>query len=42
MKNPEFLKQKYDLHNSPEAAAAAKSSEVATGRKIPQNPEARM
>src|SRR3989344_3397632 len=42
MKNPEFLKQKYDLHNSPEAAAAAKSSEVAIGRKVPQNPEARI
>ena len=42
MKNPEFLKQKYDLHNSPEAASAAKSSEVAIGRKVPQNPEARI
>src|SRR3989338_3020097 len=42
MKNPEFLKQKYDLHNSPEVASAARSSEITTGQKVPQNPEARI
>ncbi|MBU2265169.1 hypothetical protein KJ784_03230, partial [Patescibacteria group bacterium] len=42
MENPNFLKQKYDLHNAPEVAAASKRAEIKTGEKVPQNPEARI
>lgn len=41
MENPNFLKQKYDLHKTSEVAAAAERAEKRTGKKIPQNPEAR-
>src|SRR3990167_8696570 len=35
MENPNFLKQKYDLHNAPEVEAAAKRTEKRTGKKLP-------
>lgn len=38
MENPNFLKQKYNLHNTPEVAVAAKRTEKRTGEKIPQDP----
>lgn len=37
-----FLKEKYGLHNAPEVKSAAKRTEVRTGEKVPQNPEARI
>lgn len=37
-----FLKEKYDLHNSPEVAAAAKRTQVRTGESVPNNPAARI
>ncbi|MEK7181390.1 MAG: hypothetical protein AAB738_03625 [Patescibacteria group bacterium] len=42
MENPEFLKQKYDLHNAEEVESAAKRTEKRTGEKIPQDPEERI
>ena len=42
MENPNFLKKKYNLHNAPETATAAKRTEKRTGEKVPQNPEARI
>ena len=42
MENPDFLKQKYGLHNVPEVESAAKRTERRTGEKVPQNPEARI
>lgn len=52
MKNPEFLKKKYDLHNAPEVKKAAKRTEERTllrgasdgqaGEKVSQDPEARI
>jgi hypothetical protein len=39
MENPNFLKQKYNLHNAPEVEAAAKRTEKRTGEKVPQDPE---
>lgn len=36
----DFLKQKYDLHNTPEVASAARRTEIKTGEKVPHNPEA--
>ncbi|TSC73576.1 MAG: hypothetical protein G01um101444_507 [Parcubacteria group bacterium Gr01-1014_44] len=38
MENPKFLKEKYNLHNTPEVDSAAKR----TGEKVPQNPEKRI
>ncbi len=40
--NPEFLKGKYNLHNSPEVAVAARRTEARTGEKVPQNPTDRI
>ena len=42
MKNPDFLKKKYDLHNAPEVEASAKRTQERTGEKVPQDPEARI
>ncbi len=42
MENPNFLKQKYNLHASPEAEQAAKRKEARTGEKVPQKPEVRI
>ena len=39
MENSNFLKQKYNLHNSPEVKSAAKRTEIRTGEKVPQNPD---
>lgn len=38
MENFNFLKQKYNLHNSPEVKSAAKRTEILSGEKVPQNP----
>ena len=38
MENPNFLKQKYNLHNAPEVKKSAERVEAKTGEKIPQNP----
>lgn len=35
--NPEFLKEKYGLHNAPEVEAAAEHTKKITGEKILQN-----
>lgn len=42
MENPNFLKIKYNLHNTPEVESAAKRTEIRTEEKVPQNPEARI
>lgn len=42
MENPNFLKQKYNLHNTPEVESAAKRTEVRSGEKVLQKPEARI
>ena len=42
MKNPNFLKQKYNLHNAPEVKKSAKRTEVRTGEKVPQKPDAQI
>lgn len=39
MENPNFLKQKYNLHNSEEVEVAALRTEQITGEKIQQNPD---
>ncbi|KKQ35769.1 MAG: hypothetical protein US50_C0005G0005 [Candidatus Nomurabacteria bacterium GW2011_GWB1_37_5] len=41
MQNPEFLKKKYDLHNTLEVKSAAKRAEksVGDGKKVPQDAE---
>jgi len=39
MENPNFLKQKYNLHNSEEVEVAALRTEQKTGEKVPQNPD---
>ncbi len=39
---PEFLKKKYDLHNTPEVASAVKRTEIRTGEKAPQDPTVRI
>jgi hypothetical protein len=36
-KNPQFLKQKYDLHTSPEVESAARRTQGITGNKISEN-----
>lgn len=38
MENPNFLKQKYNLHNAPEVDAAVKRTRIRTGEKILQKP----
>lgn len=40
--NPEFLKEKYGLHTSPEVEAAAEHTKKITGEKVPQDPSARI
>ncbi len=42
MENPDFLKEKYGLHKSPEVERAAERTEQRTGEKVPQNPDARI
>lgn len=42
MENPNFLKNKYNLHTAPEVDAAAARTEKRTGEKLPQNPEERI
>ena len=42
MENPNFLKQKYNLHASLEVEQAAKRKEARTGEKVSQKPEARI
>src|SRR3989338_1652970 len=42
MENPDFLKQKYDLHNAPEVEAAAKRAEKRVGEKVSQSPAERI
>jgi len=42
MENPNFLKQKYDLHSSEEVEVAALRTEQKTGEKVPQNPDDRI
>jgi len=42
MENPNFLKQKYNLHNSEEVEVAALRTKQKTGEKIPQNPDDRI
>lgn len=42
MENPKFLKEKYNLHTSPEVEKAVKRTEKRTGEKLPQNPEVRI
>lgn len=41
MENPNFLKQKYNLHNAPEAESAVKRTEKGVIKKVPQNPSDR-
>ncbi len=38
----QLLKNKYDLHNSPEVATAALRTQQRTGERVPQNPLARI
>jgi len=38
MENPDFLKQKYNLHASPEVKSAAKRTEKRSDEKVPQDP----
>jgi hypothetical protein len=42
MENPNFLKQKYNLHSSEEVEKAALRTEQKTGEKVPQNPDAQI
>ncbi len=42
MENPDFLKGKYNLHNTPEVESAATRTEARTGEKVPQNPNDRI
>ena len=42
MENPKFLKEKYNLHVSPEVERSAKRTEKRTGEKVSQNPEVRI
>lgn len=39
---PEFLKQKYDLHNSPEVDSAVEKAEHQTGEELPNDPDIRI
>jgi len=38
MENPNFLKQKYNLHSSPEVRSAAQRTEIRSGEKVSQDP----
>jgi len=42
IENPNFLKQKYNLHNAPEVKKSAERAETKTGKKILQNPDAQI
>ncbi len=42
MENPEFLKQKYDLHNAEEVETAARRTEIKEGEKAPQDSTAKI
>jgi len=42
LENPNFLKNKYNLHTAPEVDAAAKRAEKRTGEKVSQDPQARI
>jgi len=42
MENSNFLKRKYNLHNSEEVKTAAKRTEEASGEKVPQNLDAQI
>ena len=42
MEGPVFLKQRYDLHNSPEVDQAARRTHTRTEEVIPQDPRARI
>lgn len=42
MENPDFLKNKYNLHNVPEVEAAVKRTEIKIGEKVPQDPAERI
>lgn len=42
MQGAKFLKEKYDLHNSPEVESAVSRAEARTGEKIAKNPDARI
>lgn len=42
MENPNFLKNKYNLHNSPEVKKAAERTEKQASEKVPQDPEAQI
>lgn len=42
MENPEFLRKKYDLHNSPEVKSAAKKTERQTGESLPNDADLRI
>ena len=42
MKENDFLKEKYNLHNAPEAKKAAERTESRIGEKIPQDPDIRI
>jgi hypothetical protein len=40
--NPDFLKEKYNLHTSPEVETAAVRTEKQTGEEVPQDPASRI
>jgi hypothetical protein len=42
IENPNFLKEKYALHNTEEVEAAASRTEIQTGEKVAQDPAARI
>jgi hypothetical protein len=42
MENPNFLKQKYNLHNTPEVEAAARRTQIRSGEKVSQKPADRI
>ncbi len=42
MENPNFLKQKYNLHNTPEVESAAKRTEARSCEKVSQKPDAQI
>jgi hypothetical protein len=42
MRGPDFLKKKYNLHNTPEVKAASARTQKRTGEKVPQKPDAQI
>ncbi|MFC1612260.1 hypothetical protein ACFL29_00195 [Patescibacteria group bacterium] len=42
LENPKFLKEKFNLHKTPEVEQAAKRTKARTGEKVPQKPEAQI